>query len=384
MRNALTAVSPRAIRVSSIERLVDVVSRLKDREATHCVVVDEDDRIVGVVGLQEVASASSVRIFSDLVTSELPPRVLPTASLSTVAQIMGDKPGATVLVYDDEEHYFGLVTKDSLLGVMLAEQIALTDELERMAGEKAKAAQRLEEMVAERTAELRAVVEEMEVFSYSLSHDLRAPLLRIVTYAGMISAEHGDTLPAEVRAHLKRIEASGNHLVTLIRDIQAFVQVSKSPQPVQRIVLSTLVREVLETYRTFLAERGALVETDDDYPPVKGQYSSLFQVLGNLLYNAAKFVAPHQRPHIALRVHKIGDWVRLRVEDKGIGVPDEAQDKLFKPFSRLHAPESYDGTGLGLAFARVAMQRMGGRIGYEPRLGGGSVFWIELPESTQP
>jgi len=382
MRNALTAVSPRAIRVSCVERLVDVVSRLKDQEATHCVVVDDNEQVVGVVGLQEVASASSVRIFSDLVTSELPPRVFPSASLSTVAQVMGDKPSATVLVYDEDQHYYGLVTKDSLLGVMLVEQVALTAALEKMAEEKEQAARRLEEIVAERTAELRAVVEEMEVFSYSLSHDLRAPLLRIVTYAGMISSEYGDKLPDEVRAHLGRIEASGTHLVTLIRDIQAFVQVSKSPQPIQRIILSNLVREVLESYRTFLVERGAVVETDTDYPLVKGQYSSLFQVLGNLLYNAAKFVAPQERPKIALRVSMNGGWVRLRVEDEGIGVPDEAQEKLFKPFSRLHAPESYDGTGLGLAFARVAMQRMGGKIGYEPRPGGGSVFWIELPQAS--
>lgn len=383
MWNALTSLTARAIRVASIGRPGDVVERAREQQATHFVVMDEDGSLSGIVPMQAAALASPLRIFADLIPTRPSPKVEATAELKEVARLLGDAPDASVVVENAEGVFLGIVTKDSLLPQLLAEQTSLTAKVAQMAEERSAEAKLLEVKVAERTAELATAMEEMEVFSYSLSHDLKAPLLRMISYAEMVIADHGEQLPKGVRVQLERISVSGEHLVRLIRDIQAFVQVSKLPMVADRILTSSLIKDVLDFYRVYLEEKAVELQVDSIFPDVYGQYASLFQVVGNLLYNAAKFVPPNTRPQIALRAEAIGGKVRIKVEDSGIGVPADCLDRLFKPFTRLHGAEHYEGTGLGLAFARVAMKRMGGAVGYEPRPGGGSIFWIELPAAEE-
>ena len=107
--------------------------------------------------------------------------------------------------------------------------------------------------------------------------------------------------------------------------------------------------------------------------------TTLIQVLANLLTNAAKFVSPGSQPCVRVWAERSSKWVRLWVEDNGIGIAKENQERIFRVFERLHGIEKYPGTGIGLAIVRKGMERMGGRVGVESEPGQGSRFWIELP-----
>lgn len=378
MRAARNAISGRTIVVDCLERLEHVADRLRQVMATHCVVIDSTGRVHGVVSLPQLAAVPPTRIFSDLVPERLPPSVREDVGLSEVSRVIRQTGTDSVLVYDREDRYVGLITGDSLLAQMLEDQVELTHQVEKMAAEQSQSARQLEEAVRRRTLELQSSMQEMEVFSFSLSHDLRAPLLKIGAFASALAEEHGALLPPDGQKSLARIQATADHLVKLVRDIQSFVQVSKDPMPLQRVELGVLVNEVVDYYRAYLDSRSAAVAVSPHMPDVMGHYASLFQVVGNLLYNAAKFTPVGGRPRVVVRTEANAGKVRLSVEDNGIGVPLEFRARLFKPFTRLHASTAYEGTGLGLAFARIAVERMGGRVGFEEGLHGGSRFWIEL------
>lgn len=118
-------------------------------------------------------------------------------------------------------------------------------------------------------------------------------------------------------------------------------------------------------------------------PPVMAHYATLVQVVANLLTNAAKFVAPDTRPEVAVWAEACGVWARLWVADNGIGIAPEHRERIFGVFERLHGVETYPGTGIGLAIVRKGMERLGGRVGLESTVGGGSRFWIDLPPAGE-
>ncbi len=114
-----------------------------------------------------------------------------------------------------------------------------------------------------------------------------------------------------------------------------------------------------------------------------GHHSTLVQVIDNLLANARKFVRPGEQPRIVVEAERRGDWVRLWVEDHGIGIAPEHQERIFRVFERLHGIETYPGTGIGLAIVKKGVERMGGRAGVESAPDSGSRFWIELPAAEE-
>jgi signal transduction histidine kinase len=133
-----------------------------------------------------------------------------------------------------------------------------------------------------------------------------------------------------------------------------------------------------------LAPRRAQIAVDPGLPSVRGHRATLHRALANLISNAAKFVAPGTQP----RIHVSGEiregWVRLWIEDNGIGIPPEHQERVFGIFERLHKQKEYPGTGIGLAIVRKAMERVGGRAGVDSQVGKGSRFWIDLPKEEGP
>ncbi|MBI3298442.1 MAG: PAS domain S-box protein [Elusimicrobia bacterium] len=231
----------------------------------------------------------------------------------------------------------------------------------------------LERIVGERTAKLEETVAELEAFSYTVSHDLRAPLRAIQGYAHFL-AETEKGLGMESARLLGRIADSATRMDRLIQDLLAFGRLSREDYKMYPVALQPIVDHVLEQYPALAA---AQVDLNKPLGRVIGQDSLLTQALSNLLVNAAKFVPPEQTPHIELRAERSGDRVRLVVEDHGIGIPKEQLPKLFTPFQRLHT--GYEGTGIGLAIVKKAVERMGGTVGVESREGNGSRFWLELP-----
>jgi signal transduction histidine kinase len=136
-----------------------------------------------------------------------------------------------------------------------------------------------------------------------------------------------------------------------------------------------LLRDLLETYPNLSPER-ADISLEKSLPSVMGNEALLTQCFANLLGNAVKFVAPDVRPRVRVRAESANDFVRIWIEDNGIGVPPHAHERLFKMFQRLTT--GYEGTGIGLAIVRKVVERMEGRVGVQSEPGKGSRFWVEL------
>jgi signal transduction histidine kinase len=164
----------------------------------------------------------------------------------------------------------------------------------------------------------------------------------------------------------------------LIDDLLLYSRVGRAPVGQDAVDLEGVLAEVLESLAEPMAERGAVV-TSDDLPVVRGERGQLAQVLTNLVSNAVKFTAPDVRPEVHVGAEREGAAWRLSVRDNGIGI-DADSDVIFKMFGRLHPADAYPGTGIGLALVKRIVERHGGRIWVEPCPGGGSVFSFTLPD----
>jgi PAS domain S-box-containing protein len=236
----------------------------------------------------------------------------------------------------------------------------------------------LEERVRERTASLLEAVSQMEEFSYTVSHDLRAPLRGMQAYSKALLEDFGSLLeqaPDAVR-YLKKIAANAQRLDRMILDVLTFSRMARSDLRMRPVKLDRLARELIEHYPDMQAPKADV--RIDALSDVMGHEPSLTQVLSNLLTNAVKFVDPGTTPRIKLWTETRGEAVRLWVEDNGIGIEPEHHGRLFKMFERIHPDLPYEGTGVGLAIVRRAVERMGGKAGVESKGKGGSRFWIEL------
>lgn len=244
-------------------------------------------------------------------------------------------------------------------------------------------ADELEERVAKRTAELELTVGELEAFSYSIAHDMRAPLRSMAGFAHLLQQEHAFGLDTQGREYLDRIARSALRMDQLICDVLDYSRIVREEFPLEPVALGSLVHELLEIYPNLAAAKGRITVAPD-LPTVRANTAAMTQVLSNLLGNAVKFVAPGCDPdvhvHAMLQPREGGQrWVRLCIDDAGIGIDPAVQPRLFKMFQRFTLPGSYEGTGIGLAIARKAMERVKGRIGMEPRSPKGTRFWVELP-----
>jgi signal transduction histidine kinase len=235
----------------------------------------------------------------------------------------------------------------------------------------------LEQLVSERTAKLEQTVQQMEEFSYSVSHDLRAPTRAMRGYAEALLQDYGDRLDESGRGLLVRIERSGARMDRLIQDLLTYTRISRREIRLEPVSLDRLVREIMTQYPEFGPDR-VTIEIESDLPDVLAHEPSLTQVLSNLLANAVKFVRPNSRPHVRIGFERAGNHVRLCVRDNGIGVAPEYQHRLFGMFERVHIAGAYEGTGIGLAIVRKAIERMNGRVGMESDGRTGSGFWFEL------
>nr|MBA4148892.1 PAS domain-containing protein [Verrucomicrobiota bacterium] len=236
----------------------------------------------------------------------------------------------------------------------------------------------LEKAVAERTAELRDTVAELEAFSYSLSHDMRGPLNAIQGFTQIVLEDCGEAIGPSGTVLLGKVLSAGARLDRLIRDVLAFTVVSRKDIVRSRIQLEKLVLEIIKEAPD-LQPPQAEVTVSPPLLPVLGNEASITQCLSNLLGNAVKFVAPGILPRVRIWTEVRGDHVRLWIEDNGIGISQKSQAKVFEIFNRLHSQNKYEGTGMGLAIVRRAVERMGGTAGVESEPGRGSRFWV-LPK----
>jgi len=244
-----------------------------------------------------------------------------------------------------------------------------------------QAQEELETRVRERTAELQATTAELVAISYSISHNLQAPLRAIHGYADTLGEELGGTLEADARRHLARIAESASRMDALIRELLAYSQLGRRELTLANVPPRQVVDEAVFELEPEWNRTGARVSVDVDpgLPPVRAHRATLNRAIVNLMSNAIKFVEKDAIPNVTVRAERTADRVRIWVEDRGIGIAPEHHERIFNVFERLHSQEPYPGTGAGLAMVRRSIERMGGAVGVESAPGRGSRFWIELP-----
>ena len=253
----------------------------------------------------------------------------------------------------------------------------------RQAQEEVRALARdLERRVEERTAELAEANQALEGFSYSVSHDLRAPLRGMQGFAQVLLEDYGDRLDETGRDYADRIVAASGRMEALINDLLAYSRLSRVQIDLQRVALSPVVSEARRQLGNDAAG-GGRIAVEEPLPSVLAHRATLVQVLANLLSNAVKFVPEGRAPEVRVWARNGGGRVCLSIEDNGIGIAPEHQARVWNVFERLHGMETYPGTGIGLAIVRKAVERMGGRAGVESERGRGSRFWIDLPAAPE-
>ncbi|MGO8931343.1 MAG: sensor histidine kinase [Limisphaerales bacterium] len=298
----------------------------------------------------------------------------------------------------------------------------------------------LERRVAERTASLEETISDLEDFSHSITHDLRAPLRAIRSFAQILGDECLACGRARAQDHIHRITSAAARMDKLIQDVLQYSRLARSELRLAPVNVQELLRGIIESYPAFQPPQ-VEIQIEEPLPRMQGNEAALTQCFSNLLGNAIKFVAPGTRPHVRVWAERVGNpkaetlnpnegrnpktekggeplpvgvgqvpvadaqpplthdasqitqqvspsrWplapcpsplpsVRLWFADNGVGIPKEAQQRIFKMFQRLD--KSYDGTGVGLTVVRKAVEKMGGKVGLESEQGRGSRFWLEL------
>jgi len=241
----------------------------------------------------------------------------------------------------------------------------------------AEHARELERRVAERTARLEETVAELEAFSYSVSHDMRAPLRAMQGYADALLKDYAPKLDEFGAHYLERIRKNAERLEQLVRDILAYSKVAKEEIELAPVPLDGVVRALL-AHTPQLQPSAAKITIVDPLPTVLGHEAYLAQILGNLLGNAVKFVSPGTFPEVEIRTETEGPEVKVSIVDNGIGIEPLHFDRIFQIFGRVYADKQFEGTGIGLSIVKKAVHRIGGTSGLESTLGKGSCFWFKL------
>jgi PAS domain S-box-containing protein len=253
----------------------------------------------------------------------------------------------------------------------------------------------LERLVAERTAKLRQSIHDLEILSYGIIHDLRAPLRSMHSWSEFLLEEMSEHSSAEARACIDRILASSRRMDQLVQDVVAYGRVLRTEERFAPVETEELLAGIIDSYPE-LSDRRESIEVVTPLPRVVGTEAALTQCLSNLLRNAVKFVPAGRIPRVRIGAQEISlsefsfndtsfspagairhGMVRIWVEDNGIGVPREHWGRIFQMFQRLD--QNYEGTGIGLSIVQKTIERLGGRVGLESEVGKGSRFWVDLP-----
>jgi PAS domain S-box-containing protein len=236
----------------------------------------------------------------------------------------------------------------------------------------------LERRIGELTAQLEEVRSDHEALTYTLAHDLRAPLRAMSGLSDTLIEDFADPLGETGKDYALRIGRSAQRMDALIDALLVFHRIGRSTVTLEPLRLDAAVADVVATFGREIRLRGASVDAAVGAVEAVADRPMLHLVLTHLISNALKFVASGAAPRIGVRASRVEERVRLTVEDQGIGIAPEYLGLIFGVFQRLNKAETYAGTGMGLAIVQRATDRMNGRVGLESEPGKGSRFWIEL------
>lgn len=290
-------------------------------------------------------------------------------------------------------YYLQGIEKAITAAVSLATAIAIVPLVPRLLAmrspeELAEANQRLREEITSRELaeeELRRslekmnrAVKELEQFAYITSHDLQAPLRTISGFSQLLTRRHRDKLDGDALEFLDYIDKGARQMQQLIQDLLALSRVGRSDAAgIERKPLAETLTRTIKGLKATIDRTGAEIAFGT-LPEVEANHGLLVQLLHNLIDNAIKFQRPGERPKIRIDISRDGDFWELKVADNGIGIPPDQLDSVFAIFKRLHAPDDYEGTGIGLAICRKIAEYHGGSI-HATSDGSGAQFHLRLP-----
>ena len=240
----------------------------------------------------------------------------------------------------------------------------------------------LEQRVAERTAQLQAANQELQAFSYSVSHDLRAPLRHVMGFVELLQKDAGPSLSEKNLRHLTTISQSAKRMGNLIDDLLVFSRIGQSEMQKKEVNLGQLVRETVGDFQAETKERN-IVWKIHPLPPVQADRALLRMVLVNLISNAVKFTGARAEARIEIGCAPSGDGETvIFIRDNGAGFDPRYAGKLFGVFQRLHSHDEFEGTGIGLANVQRIIHRHGGRAWAEGAVDGGATFYFSIPKQN--
>ena len=229
-----------------------------------------------------------------------------------------------------------------------------------------------------RIRDLTEMNKELEAFGYSISHDLRAPLRSIRSFAQFIREDAEALATPENKDYLRRIESAAKYMDLLLLDLLQYSRLNGCELELVPVDLDVALTDVLTSIEQEIEDRKADVRIRAPLGIVKAHPATVRQVFYNLISNGLKFVAADKNPQIEVWTESHNGPLRIWVTDRGIGIASQYHQKIFGLFQRLHSHDAYPGTGIGLALVRKGLERMGGRIGLESEPGQGTRFWFEL------
>ncbi|MFN0022109.1 MAG: sensor histidine kinase [Pirellulaceae bacterium] len=236
----------------------------------------------------------------------------------------------------------------------------------------------IEQEVARRTTDLEKKNKELDEFNYVASHDLQEPVRKLISFSKLLEQDAGSALGERARRDLTFIVDAATRMRNLIQDLLSLSRAGRTAMKVEPISLDKCVTQALDALDMRVQETQAQI----DYPSlpwVAGDSTLITQLYQNLVGNALKFIPPDRKPKISLSADCRGDHWELAVSDNGIGIKPEHLERLFKPFQRLHGRNEFEGTGIGLAICKKAVERHGGTIWVESQPGTGSQFKFTIP-----
>jgi light-regulated signal transduction histidine kinase (bacteriophytochrome) len=228
--------------------------------------------------------------------------------------------------------------------------------------------------------QLEATNKELESFSYSVSHDLRAPLRALNGFSRMIEEDYASILDDEAKRLLGNIQYNAKKMSTLIDDLLAFSKLGRKEVQKSKINTDALVKNVLEEINTSTSYHAAI--KINSLPAADADYALLHQVWINLISNAIKYSSKKEKPEVIIGSTETENEIVFFVKDNGAGFNMKYAEKLFGIFQRLHKPTEFEGTGIGLAIVQRIITKHGGRIWAEAEINKGATFYFTLPKKT--